>query len=65
MNLMNVDQWTDLAKIVCDGIEDGPPPRLPPGKSTHGKDDLLDLDIIESSDPLLKNELNNDEVRQQ
>ncbi|XP_011882249.1 PREDICTED: toll-like receptor 3 [Vollenhovia emeryi] len=58
---MDISQWTDLARIVCDGIEDGPPGRSLPGKGTHRKDILLDVDVVEDSDPLLKNELDNDE----
>lgn len=58
---MDINQWTDLAKVVCDGIEDGPPARSLPGKGTHRKDILLDIDV-EDSDPMLKNELDNDEV---
>ncbi|XP_024885921.1 uncharacterized protein LOC112463655 [Temnothorax curvispinosus] len=61
MDLMDVGQWTDLAKIVCDGIDDGPPSRSFPGKGTRPKDILLDVDVIEDADPLLKNELDNDE----
>ncbi|XP_012537655.1 extracellular matrix protein 2 [Monomorium pharaonis] len=60
-NSMNINQWTDLAKVVCDGIEDGPPPRSLPGRGTHQKEIPLDLDIVEDSDPMLKNELDNDE----
>lgn len=63
MDSMDVGQWTDLAKIVCDGIEDGPPARSLPGKSTHRKNILIDLDLVKNSDLLLKNELDNDEVR--
>ncbi|KYQ55613.1 Insulin-like growth factor-binding protein complex acid labile subunit [Trachymyrmex zeteki] len=59
-NFMDINQWTDLAKIICDGIDDGPPARSPPGKSTQ-KDTLLNIDIVEDSDPLLKHELDNDE----
>lgn len=61
---MDINQWTDLAKIICDGIDDGPPARSPPGKSTQ-KDTLLNIDIVEDSDPLLKHELDNDEVKRQ
>jgi len=61
-NFMDVSQWTDLAKIICDGIDDGPPARPPPGKGTE-KDILLNIDIVEDSDPLLKHELDNDEVK--
>jgi insulin-like growth factor-binding protein complex acid labile subunit len=55
-----IRQWTDLAKIVCDGIDDGPPPRSPPGKSPYQKDVLLGFDVAET-DPLLENELHNEE----
>ncbi|XP_011052746.1 PREDICTED: leucine-rich repeat-containing protein 15 isoform X2 [Acromyrmex echinatior] len=59
-NFMDVNQWTDLARIICDGIDDGPPARSPPGKGTQ-KDILLNIDIVEDSDSLLKHELDNDE----
>ncbi|XP_011160548.2 protein artichoke [Solenopsis invicta] len=59
-NSMDINQWTDLAKVACDGIEDGPPARALPGKDTHRKDIRLDFDIVEDSDPL-KNELDNGE----
>jgi len=59
---MDVNQWTDLAKIICDGIDDGPPARSLPGKGTQ-KDILLNIDIVEDSDPLLKHELDNNEVK--
>lgn len=61
-DLMDISQWTDLAKIVCDGIEDGPPSRSLP-KDTNRKDILLDIDVVESSDTVLQNELDVDEVR--
>lgn len=61
ISTMDITEWTDLAKIVCDGIEDGPPARSLPSKGTHEKEIPLDLDIIEDSDPFLKNELDNDE----
>lgn len=49
--------------MVCDGIEDGPPPRRPPGrKTTDPKDVLFDFDE-DAEDNLLKNELENEEVR--
>lgn len=58
----DISQWTDLAKIACDGIEDGPPPRRVPGQITPSKDDFLD--DSENSDSLLEgNELDKDEVR--
>lgn len=58
-----ISQWTDLAKIACDGIEDGPPPRQAPGKNIQPKD--VFLDIPDDSDSLLTltNELDKDEVR--
>ncbi|KAL6263720.1 hypothetical protein P5V15_003806 [Pogonomyrmex californicus] len=56
-----LSQWTDLAKIVCDGIDDGPPPRSPPGKSSHRKGILVDLDVIEEAGTVLEDELHNDE----
>lgn len=58
-----ISQWVDLAKVVCDGIQDGPPPRRPPGrKATDPKDVLLGFDE-DAEDTLLKNELENEEVR--
>jgi len=33
-NFMDVNQWTDLAKIICDGIDDGLPARSHLGKGT-------------------------------
>lgn len=56
-----ISQWTDLAKIACDGIEDGPPPRQAPGKNIQPKD--VFLDIPDDSDSLLTltNELDKDE----
>ena len=39
-----------------------PPARSPPGKGTQ-KDILLNIDIVEDSDSLLKHELDNDEVK--
>lgn len=57
-----ISQWTDLAKIACDGIEAGPPPRRVPSKNAPPKNDFLD--DSENSDSLLgKNELDKDEVR--
>lgn len=58
-----ISQWTDLAKIACDGIDDGPPPRQAPGKNTQPKD--VFLDTPEDSDSLfaLTNELDKDEVK--
>lgn len=57
-----ISQWTDLAKIACDGIEDGPPPRPVPSKITPSKDDFTD--DSEDSDSLTGNELDKNEVKQ-
>ncbi|GAB1863514.1 Insulin-like growth factor-binding protein complex acid labile chain [Camponotus japonicus] len=55
-----ISQWTDLAKIACDGIDAGPPPRRVPSKNTVPKNDFLD--DSEDSDSLLeRNELDKDE----
>lgn len=58
-----ISEWTDLAKIVCDGIEAGPPARPIPDKSDQSKV-LLGLDVPENSDSdSLRNELDKDEVK--
>ncbi|XP_029162036.1 insulin-like growth factor-binding protein complex acid labile subunit [Nylanderia fulva] len=53
-----ISQWTDLAKIACDGIDAGPPPRPVPSKSTP-KNDFTD--DSEESDSLPTNELDKNE----
>nr|XP_012215054.1 PREDICTED: LRR receptor-like serine/threonine-protein kinase GSO2 isoform X1 [Linepithema humile]XP_012215055.1 PREDICTED: LRR receptor-like serine/threonine-protein kinase GSO2 isoform X1 [Linepithema humile] len=56
-----ISEWTDLAKIVCDGIDAGPPSRPIPKKSEQPKV-LLGLDVPENSDSdTLRNELDKDE----
>ncbi|EZA61307.1 Insulin-like growth factor-binding protein complex acid labile subunit [Ooceraea biroi] len=53
-----ISQWTDLAKIVCSGMDAGPPPRSFPGKSTEApKDVFLGLDVPDDFDSVLRNEL--------
>ncbi|XP_076247086.1 leucine-rich repeat domain-containing glycoprotein 150 [Calliopsis andreniformis] len=55
-----ISQWTDLAKIVCEDINDGPPERPVPHKEKKIK--LLGgLDSSEDSDSLLRNDLEGDE----
>ncbi|XP_032662779.1 uncharacterized protein LOC116840319 [Odontomachus brunneus] len=51
-----ISEWTDLAKTVCDGIEDGPPPRQFPGKSEQF-DVLLNIDHEDTETSLLRHEL--------
>ncbi|XP_054014167.1 uncharacterized protein LOC128895522 [Hylaeus anthracinus] len=46
-----VSQWTDLAKIVCEGINDGPPDRSIRPKEKNILDGLY---TPEDSDPLLR-----------
>lgn len=58
-----ISQWTDLAKIACNGIEDGPPPRTIAKSAQASKDHLLGLDVPEDFDSALRNELNKAEVR--
>lgn len=33
-------QWTDLAKVICDSVEAGPPPRNPPRRPEGPKVDM-------------------------
>lgn len=61
-DVTDVSQWADLANIVCDGIDDGPPPRRLPGKKPHLKDILMGVDNPEDDDSLLKT-IDTDEVR--
>ncbi|XP_029051123.1 leucine-rich repeat-containing G-protein coupled receptor 6-like isoform X1 [Osmia bicornis bicornis] len=56
-----ISQWTDLAKIVCDGINDGPPERPVPRKEKKVKIIVEGLDTAEYSDTLLRNNFENDD----
>ncbi|XP_012135360.1 leucine-rich repeat domain-containing glycoprotein 150 isoform X2 [Megachile rotundata] len=56
-----ISQWTDLAKVVCDGISDGPPDRVLPHKEKKVKIILEELDTSENTDPLLRNNFENDD----
>jgi hypothetical protein len=61
-----ISQWTDLAKIVCNGIEDGPPSRSIPSRNTQApKKTLPGFDAPEDFDSVLRNELNKAEVLRQ
>ncbi|XP_015430593.1 PREDICTED: uncharacterized protein LOC107187100 [Dufourea novaeangliae] len=55
-----ISQWTDLAKIVCDGVNDGPPDRQFPHKKKL-KIILGGFDTSDDSDTLLRNDLEGDE----
>lgn len=57
-----ISQWTDLAKIVCDGISSGPRPRPVPHKETKLKIFLGGFDTSVDSDPLLRSSVESDEV---
>ncbi|XP_011147036.1 protein artichoke isoform X1 [Harpegnathos saltator] len=50
-----ISEWTDLAKTVCDGIEDGPPIRQFPDKNEQS--DILPNIDHEDTESLLKQEL--------
>lgn len=39
-----ISQWTDLAKVVCDGVEDGPPSRSMSHKDKKPKEKAPDLE---------------------
>ncbi|XP_072742536.1 uncharacterized protein Gp150 [Anoplolepis gracilipes] len=52
-----ISQWVDLAKIVCDGLDAGPPPRGFSSKP-HPKDDS---ELQEEFDSALKSELDKEE----
>ncbi|XP_050477184.1 toll-like receptor 3 isoform X2 [Bombus huntii] len=56
-----ISQWTDLAKIVCDGISSGPRPRPVPHKETKLKIFLGGFDTSVDSDPLLRSSVESDE----
>lgn len=57
-----ISRWTDLAKIVCVDVNDGPPDRNIPPKNKNLKSILGGLDSSEDSDALLRNDLEGDEV---
>lgn len=52
-----------MAKTVCDGVSDGPPERPVPHKVKKIKVILGGLDSADDSDPLLRDNIENDEVR--
>ncbi|XP_016917993.2 leucine-rich repeat-containing G-protein coupled receptor 5 [Apis cerana] len=55
-----ISQWTDLAKVVCDGISSGPRPRPVPRKEK--KNNFLGgFDSSEDSDSLLRSNVKSDE----
>ncbi|CAK9801615.1 Insulin-like growth factor-binding protein complex acid labile subunit [Anthophora quadrimaculata] len=56
-----ISQWTELAKVVCDDINDGPPDRTISHKEKKPKAFLAGLDTSEDSDSLIKNIIESDE----
>ena len=56
-----ISQWTDLAKVVCDDINDGPPERPVPHKEKKLKVILEGLDASDDSNSLLRNDFEDDE----
>lgn len=56
-----ISQWTDLAKAVCDGVDDGPPPRTMVPKDKKPKEKAPDLETREDSDAHAWDDLDNDE----
>lgn len=54
-----ISHWTDLANIVCDGVNDGPPSRNIPHLKNKVKNMLDELDTSKDSDSILRKQ--NDE----
>ncbi|KAG7205516.1 hypothetical protein KM043_007497 [Ampulex compressa] len=54
-----IGQWIDLAKVVCDGVSDGPPPRTMVHKDKKPKVTVGPMDV-DDSDSLLKKDLDDD-----
>ncbi|CAL7943817.1 unnamed protein product [Xylocopa violacea] len=57
-----ISQWTELAKTVCVGLNDGPPPRPVPHKEDRIKILISGFDTSEDSDPMLKSSIESDEI---
>ena len=57
-----ISQWTDLAKIVCEGVSTGPRPRPVPHKEKKLKIFVGGFDASEDSDPLFRSNVESDEV---
>ncbi|KAK9310620.1 hypothetical protein QLX08_000161 [Tetragonisca angustula] len=56
-----ISQWTDLAKIVCEGVSTGPRPRPVPHKEKKLKIFVGGFDASEDSDPLFRSNVESDE----
>ncbi|XP_076752750.1 leucine-rich repeat domain-containing glycoprotein 150 isoform X2 [Xylocopa sonorina] len=56
-----ISQWTELAKVVCDDLNDGPPPRPVPHKEDKIKILISGFDTSEDTDPMLKSSIESDE----
>ena len=56
-----ISQWTDLAKVVCHDINDGPPERPVPHTEKKQKVILERLDTSDDSNSLLRNDFEDDE----
>ncbi|XP_076686379.1 leucine-rich repeat domain-containing glycoprotein 150 [Andrena cerasifolii] len=56
-----ISQWTDLAKVVCNDINDGPPERPVPHTEKKLKVILGGLDTSDDSNSLLRNDFEDDE----
>ncbi|XP_076178791.1 leucine-rich repeat domain-containing glycoprotein 150 isoform X1 [Ptiloglossa arizonensis] len=57
-----ISQWTDLAKKVCDGINDGPPDRSISQKEKKLNIILSGLDISDESNSLLRSDFVDNDV---
>ena len=56
-----ISRWTDLAKVVCDDINDGPPERPAPHTEKKQKVILGGIDTSDDSNSLLRNDFEDDE----